>query len=112
MRHSGRGAIGKRQYRKPTDETDEHSRCSIEYYPRVIEVGSHSPASFEGILMMVIRTLVAVSCMALVSSQLRADMPDQPKAGTQELSIEHGGLTRTYRLHVPPSYDGSRPVPL
>src|SRR4051794_9131918 len=62
--------------------------------------------------MMVIRTLVAVSCMALVSSQLRADMPDQPKAGTHELSIEHGGLTRTYRLHIPPSYDGSRPVPL
>jgi len=27
-------------------------------------------------------------------------------------SLESGGLTRTYRVHVPPGYDGSSPVPL
>jgi len=32
--------------------------------------------------------------------------------GGAELHLVSGGLTRTYILHVPPSYDGSRPYPL
>src|SRR4051794_12872318 len=61
---------------------------------------------------MVIRTPELFLFLTLVAGQSRTDMPDQPGPGTHELSIEHGHLTRTYRLHIPPSYDGSRPVPL
>ncbi|HGG57435.1 MAG TPA: hypothetical protein ENK31_06530, partial [Nannocystis exedens] len=32
--------------------------------------------------------------------------------GDHDLEIEHGGLTRTLRLHIPPSYDGSEASPL
>ncbi len=32
--------------------------------------------------------------------------------GDHELEIAHGGLTRTLRLHIPPSYDGSEASPL
>ncbi len=33
-------------------------------------------------------------------------------AGSQDGAIEFGGLRRTYILHVPPSYDGTRRTPL
>lgn len=33
-------------------------------------------------------------------------------AGTTTASIEHDGLTRTFRVHVPPGVDGSTPVPI
>jgi polyhydroxybutyrate depolymerase len=32
--------------------------------------------------------------------------------GTHDLTLQHRGLTRTYRLHVPPGYTGQRPTPL
>ena len=32
--------------------------------------------------------------------------------GDYEFSMEHGGLTRKYLVHVPASYDPARPVPL
>ena len=34
------------------------------------------------------------------------------ETGSAEYTFEHGGLTRIYRLFVPPGYDGSSPVPL
>lgn len=33
-------------------------------------------------------------------------------AGDQTIQLDFGGTTRNYILHVPPSYDGSAPVPL
>ena len=33
-------------------------------------------------------------------------------AGNQQLSIQVGAQTRTYLLHVPPQYDGTRALPL
>lgn len=43
---------------------------------------------------------------------LPADEPVRTAPGTYEEKLEHGGRTRTYRLHIPPGYDGSKPVPL
>jgi polyhydroxybutyrate depolymerase len=34
------------------------------------------------------------------------------KAGDHRFSIQHGGLARTYRVHVPASYDAADPAPL
>jgi polyhydroxybutyrate depolymerase len=62
--------------------------------------------------MRVIRTLVSVAFLALAPWKSQADSPEKPGPGTHERTIEHAGLTRTYRIHVPPSYDGSRPVSL
>jgi polyhydroxybutyrate depolymerase len=62
--------------------------------------------------MMVIRTLVTALFVFGASGQAPADEPEKAGAGTREESIEHGGLKRTYRIHVPPSYDGSKEVPL
>ena len=36
----------------------------------------------------------------------------QPAPDARDKTIEHEGRTRTYRVHVPPSYDGTRPFPL
>lgn len=33
-----------------------------------------------------------------------------PTAGTKSATIEAGGLTRAYSIHVPPSYDGKTPM--
>lgn len=34
------------------------------------------------------------------------------RPGTYTFSLQHDGLTRLYRVHVPPQYDGSTPLPL
>lgn len=34
------------------------------------------------------------------------------QAGTATLTLQHGGIKRTYILHVPPAYDGAAPLPL
>jgi len=50
---------------------------------------------------------------ALLMTAVRpANAAETPPAGTREGSIEHGGLTRTYRVHVPSGYDGKKAVPL
>lgn len=36
----------------------------------------------------------------------------RPAPGKHALTLDHGDAARRYRLHAPPSYDGSRPVPL
>jgi polyhydroxybutyrate depolymerase len=35
-----------------------------------------------------------------------------PDPGSHDQSVESNGATRTYRLHVPPSYDGGQAMPL
>lgn len=41
-----------------------------------------------------------------------ASAPVVIAAGNHDRSMQHGGLTRTYILHVPTGYDGSHPLPL
>ena len=50
--------------------------------------------------------------MIFLAATLQAGSAAEPEQGSGERSIEHGGLARTYRIHVPPSYDGVRPMPL
>ncbi|RKH51235.1 alpha/beta hydrolase family esterase, partial [Corallococcus llansteffanensis] len=33
-------------------------------------------------------------------------------AGTYDWTVEHGGRTRNYRVHVPPGYDATKPTPV
>jgi polyhydroxybutyrate depolymerase len=42
----------------------------------------------------------------------RADQVVKPTPGTHEQEFLHGSVKRTYRIRVPPGYDGSRAVPL
>jgi polyhydroxybutyrate depolymerase len=50
---------------------------------------------------------------ASVSAEARPCTPAKSaSSGDSDGSLEFGGLTRTYVLHVPSSYDGSRAVPL
>lgn len=53
--------------------------------------------------MMMVSSLVL--CVGLLASE-------PLKQGENTRKLEHGGRTRTYFVHVPPSYDGSRPVPV
>lgn len=47
------------------------------------------------------------------NGRLRAALqPDSTPAGTLSVSMEFGGLTRAYLVHVPPSYNAVHPVPL
>jgi len=50
-------------------------------------------------------TLIALGLIMFLGAESTA-------AGTESGSLEHGGLTRTYTLTVPESYDGETPVPL
>jgi polyhydroxybutyrate depolymerase len=43
--------------------------------------------------------------------QAARQLPGPPGA-TSELTLEHGGLERTYRLHLPTGYDSRQPRPL
>ena len=54
---------------------------------------------------------VFCGCIAAVigSTALAADAP---AAGDSRHTLSFGGLERSYYVHVPPSYDGSRPFPL
>ncbi len=61
--------------------------------------------------------LVAVAATTTFSSMVLAQNADRCVAkqgvpGTFERTLESGGLTRTYLLHVPESYDGTQAVPL
>jgi polyhydroxybutyrate depolymerase len=40
-------------------------------------------------------------------------MPARPKAsGNSTVTLQSGGMNRTYLLHIPPGYDGTKPLPL
>jgi polyhydroxybutyrate depolymerase len=53
-------------------------------------------------------TPYAAVVLALATTSARAVLPP----GETTRTLEHGGLTRSYYLHVPPSYDGATAVPL
>lgn len=61
-------------------------------------------------------TLLARLFLVVVLGMLSAcgQLPGRPASGTDmfKASLVHDGETRTYRVLVPGSYDGSRPVPL
>ncbi len=57
---------------------------------------------FSGLLVLVL--LLGVACHRYRASAAEAD--------SRYSSIEAGGLTRQYFVHVPPSYDGKTPLPL
>ena len=44
----------------------------------------------------------------------RAEKVEAPPTapGHYECSIDHGGLRRSYRIHIPPSFDRTKPTPL
>jgi polyhydroxybutyrate depolymerase len=48
---------------------------------------------------------LAVVCIAGVQLHGQKDK-------TETISFEHGGFTRSARVHVPPAYDGKTPIPL
>lgn len=54
----------------------------------------------------------ALTVLSAASAAAIAEPPRPPAPGTQEFSLESGGHTRTVHLHVPRSYDPSRPPPL
>lgn len=59
--------------------------------------------------MSQLRSLLFVA--ALVGT-LQAGRAQDLKSGTHEKQFEHGDLSRTYRIRIPPAYDGSKAVPL
>lgn len=59
----------------------------------------------DGVVKQVLT--ICVLCFLLVNS-----CGDELKPGDHELSLQVGGRERSYLLHMPPSYDGKRPVPL
>jgi polyhydroxybutyrate depolymerase len=42
----------------------------------------------------------------------RCPLPGDPGPGDHTLWVEHDGMTRTYEIHVPATYDGAIPTPL
>ena len=55
----------------------------------------------------------AALCAVFCAVQLRADEAAPAfKAGSQSVSLKVGGLDRNFLLHVPPQYDGTKPLPL
>ncbi len=36
----------------------------------------------------------------------------EPGTNTKEYTLEHDGITRTYQVHTPPSYDGTKALPV
>lgn len=54
-----------------------------------------------------------VMCFGFLIGTLGCNSPGPvTNPGQYQLAMNHGGLVRTYELHVPASYDGSSPVPL
>src|SRR4051812_43241147 len=53
--------------------------------------------------------LAALALALLGASPARADVTPGDHPG---LTLDFGGLTRTYDLHVPSAYDGTSPAPL
>lgn len=58
------------------------------------------------------RSMLVAFCTLAVTLQSALAADTKPAAGTTEQTFQHGGLDRTYRIHVPTSYDSKKPVPL
>ncbi|HYG77531.1 MAG TPA: PHB depolymerase family esterase [Planctomycetota bacterium] len=55
----------------------------------------------------------AIVCLASLSAVAQAEnTAGTLKPGSHELSFQHGGLERTYLLHIPPQHDGTKLLPL
>jgi len=54
--------------------------------------------------------LIAAMAIAVASCAVSRGRGESAADFTGEM--EHGGLTRTYFVHVPPGYDPTRPMPL
>src|SRR5437868_674944 len=53
-----------------------------------------------------------LSVMLFALTLVTARVAEPLAAGSHEQSLAHDGLTRTYRIHIPPGYDGTKAVPL
>lgn len=62
-----------------------------------------SPVRTLGAALLLVVLSIASACATTSSVDLR---------GTKPYSIQSGGLTRTFLVHAPPNYDGSKPMPL
>ncbi len=69
--------------------------------------------------MTLLGTFLLLMCLPLAKAgafgeraKERRQERQEQKTGVVTLSLEHQGLRRTYDVHVPPSYDGKKPMPL
>jgi polyhydroxybutyrate depolymerase len=69
-------------------------------------------------VMTVLLALVATGCgdagrsSSAPSAAPSSAAPERPGPGDHRLTIDVGGVARTYLLHAPPGYDGGAPLPL
>lgn len=69
-------------------------------------------------LTMIVSRILKVSLLAFPaylpqnSVAGEASGCDQPGLKSGTYTLDHGGLTRTYRIHVPAGYDASEPAPM
>jgi polyhydroxybutyrate depolymerase len=52
------------------------------------------------------------TCAFMLSMNLRASAADRLQPGTQTISLEFGGRSRSYIVHVPPQAAGGEPLPV
>jgi len=57
-------------------------------------------------------SVTALAILLLGAVALRRVLGGTPGPGTKSVSLEFDGRARTYLIHVPASYNGSKPVPL
>lgn len=57
-------------------------------------------------------SLLSLLSALLLCAFLHAAENQRLKSGTEEFRLEHDGLKRTYLLHIPPQYDGTKELPL
>lgn len=67
----------------------------------------------SALIAMIVVLLLAADIVVLFVLQVTAfSGPQTSKNNDHEGSMVHNGLKRTYRIHVPPSYDNPKPMPL
>jgi polyhydroxybutyrate depolymerase len=75
------------------------------------------------VVFLLLAPLICIACLGLIlvlmylRNQLRwgddlTEIAEASQPGDYEVSLEHDGRNRNYRLHLPPAYDGSRDLPL
>lgn len=62
-------------------------------------------------IVILIVVLIGASALAFVSLNPYRLQGTSVASGDVRGSLEFGGLTRTYLIHIPPSYDGKSAVP-
>ena len=77
-------------------------------------------ASMRVLVLLVVCALVGTACGDAgrspsgppVPASSSAAPPERPGPGDHRLTIDVGGVARTYLLHAPPGYTGDAPLPL